>query len=412
MKQFFYFGTLGVFLFATLGELIRLPIATANGILPNDLWVALLVGTWLLYKTFGERSWPKSSLWAPFLTFALLALISLVNGSRELTTSETLSSGLYWVRFVEYFLLTFVVMDVASIPLYREKLFRIMVGAAAALAILGFFQLKFVPNFSSYQDLGWDPHNNRLLSTWFDPNFVGGLFAFALSFAVGKGLFEKKISHKVLLATVATILVGALFLTYSRSAYLAFMGAMGIVGLLQSRKLIVGALIASLLLISVSDRAEERVTNMWHSAKSLFTTSAELPDATARLRVESWQNAYTIWSDHPWLGVGYNAYAYVQADYGFVKELDKHSATGSDSTLLTILATTGVFGALAYLWIVMTFLWQSFVCRKDGMALGFFAGLCGLLVHSLFVNSLLFTPLLVFVYAGAGLALSAPRPRG
>jgi len=410
MKRFYFIGLIFVFLFAALGELARLPIATANGILPNDLLLALLTGVWLFDKIVLERTWPSLKLSVPFLAFVGIATLSLLNGSQTLTLKETFLSGLYLVRFIEYGALIFIVSDLTNNdPKTYRRLFHILLASAGLLAILGFFQLKFFPDFTEFQDQGWDPHINRLLSSWFDPNFVGGLFAFVLSLILGFSLnLPLKKSWPYFL--FAGVLLLALFLTYSRSAYLAFMVAVGILGIFKSPKLLIGGLIAVLLLVSISDRAADRFTNMIYSAQSLMdSSSAELPDATARLRIESWQNAWTIIQDHPWLGVGYNTYAYVQRDYGFVKALEKHSATGSDSTLLTIWATTGLVGLTIYIWFLGTLLYTSFFNRKNGLALGFMAGLLGLLVHSIFVNSLLFTPLLIFIDTSVGLILTHPK---
>ncbi|KKR25173.1 MAG: O-antigen polymerase [Candidatus Peregrinibacteria bacterium GW2011_GWE2_39_6] len=201
-----------------------------------------------------------------------------------------------------------------------------------------------------------------------------------------------------------------IILTYSRSAYLSFIVGTGLIGLLKSRKLLFGALIACLLLISFSDRAQERINNLYYSAKSIITQEAtELPDATARLRVDSWQNTLIIIKDHPILGVGYNAFGFAQRRYGFVDQIETHSSTGSDSSLLTILATTGILGFSAYLWIIVIFFISSLKNKQNPLAMGFLAGTCGLLIHSIFVNSLLFSPFLIFFYTATGLILTPQK---
>jgi O-antigen ligase len=394
---------------ATLGELIRLPIATANGLLPNDLLVPLTVGSWLFYKTFSERCWPRQALWAPFLTFSSIALLSLLHASLDLSLGEIAKSGLYWIRFVSYFFLLLITTDVARDTHYRKRLGQILIGGSVVLALFGFIQLALFPDFREMQNLGWDPHIGRLLSTWFDPNFVGGLFAVATSVVAAQWLNTSSTKKRIQLTSLGLILLMALFLTYSRSAYLTAIASLGLLGLIRSPKLILAGALASLTLITVSPRAQERVTDMWHSAQSLIQEdTATLPDATARLRIESWQNAWVIIEDHPVLGVGYNTYAFVQKDYGFVKRLEKHSSTGSDSSILTIWATTGTIGLLAYLWLLGTLFWTLWTNKKhNAFALGSFTGLTGLLIHSIFVNSLLFSPLLVFLYPMIGLGLTA-----
>jgi O-antigen ligase len=236
---------------------------------------------------------------------------------------------------------------------------------------------------------------------------VGGVLSLILSVNIAKRL-EKKFRVTDLLENA--LLLIALFLTYSRSAYLAFILSLGIIGVLKSKKILISGAIAILLLLSISDRAQERVLNLVHSVISITAENQlELPDATARLRIDSWKNTLMIFQDNPWLGVGYNAFGFAQQRYGFLETVEDHSATGSDATFLTILATTGILGGLAYLWFLATVLWKTFRARKDGLNLGLFAGLCGLLVHSIFVNSLLYTPILIFFYVTLGTVSSKSR---
>jgi len=46
--------------------------------------------------------------------------------------------------------------------------------------------LKFFPSFKDLRmnELGWDPHEGRLLSTWFDPNYVGIYFGVGATLAL------------------------------------------------------------------------------------------------------------------------------------------------------------------------------------------------------------------------------------
>ena len=407
MNRFYLLGLLLVILCASLGELARLPFGPGNGLLANDLILSGLLSLWLFDKIFIKRTFPPNKLWAPTLTFLIIAGISLLHGSRFITLEETIKSSLYLFRFTTYLGVLFIAHDVARNPQHKKTLFHALIGGGVFLAIAGFIQLKIMPDFHALAlSDGWDPHVGRLLSTWFDPNFVGGLFAFILTI-IAAHLLSPEISkkQKAWLTLSGIIILYALLLTYSRSAYLAFLGGIGTLSLLKSRKLLISVAILSILLISISPRAQERVTNLYYTGLSLVGIGAELPDATARLRLDSWNGAITIINDQPFFGVGYNTYAYAQNRYGLLDDLKKHSATGSDSTLLTIWATTGLFGLMAYLWLLSKLLAHIFTKPEEPLTFGWLSGIIGLLVHSLFVNSLLFMPLLVFVYTSAGLMI-------
>jgi len=111
------------------------------------------------------------------------------------------------------------------------------------------------------------------------------------------------------------------------------------------------------------------------------------------------------------------------------------AAGGFDSTLLTILATTGIVGFLVYLWLLWRTLKDSFKELWDknlprstqqnlvslsvqnkksppdlrGLGLGIFAGFLGLLVHSQFVNSLLYPHIMLFSFIVLGLFYAGKR---
>lgn len=409
MNKFLLFLITLVFLFAALGELVRLPIGSDNGILPNDILVGLTVGIWFFDRLFIKRTFPHNSLTLPFISFSVIAFISLLNGGANLTFPEILKSSLYLIRFIEYFMLTFVVFDLAHHKYFQTKILNILFISAFLIAIFGFIQLKIYPDFTKLaMEQGWDPHQNRLLSTWFDPNFVGGLFAFTICLIVSKVIYCRHFKSKLPLIILGAILLSALFLTYSRSAYLALLAGTGLIGIFKSKKIIIYGLVALLIILPLSNRAQDRVIDLWSSAKSFLVETYELPDPSARLRLDSWGNALTIFKDHPLLGVGYNTYSHAQTGYGFMTDEAHHAATGSDSTFLTVLATTGLIGATIYLWLILAILWFSAKNTKNILSFGFLSGFLGLLIHSVFVNSLLYTPLLIFIYTALGIIL-APK---
>jgi O-antigen ligase len=268
------------------------------------------------------------------------------------------------------------------------------------------------------EEKGWDPHINRLLSTWFDPNFVGGFLAFTTCILFGIGLFNykkifKKPAASLMLAGTSIIVLCALYLTYSRSAYLACgIGIITITALRSKKLLLLGGLFV-VLSFSAIGKVQTRFLDLWESFQSIIGLNdyATLfnADATSRLRLTSWQNAISIIKENPIIGVGYNSFKYAQWKAGLIDSLDAHSATGSDSTILTIFATTGILGLIAYLWFYIKALIGSLKnSHTSGYHLGLTGGLVALLIHSTFVNSLLFPHLLVFFWISLALSIKIP----
>lgn len=381
------------------GELVRLPFGPGLGLLPSDL--ILVIGFSIL---FGLNGWhffkTKNKTGTTLLLFLAIALLSWLNGARLLTHTEAKESFLYLGRFGLYTLLFFIAGQIKSTD--RNKVKMVCIGAGTTLAVLGFLQLWLFPSFLELemQKYGWDPHENRLLSTWFDPNFIGGLFAFLAGLDIDMTIKEKVVLKKSAMGISVLVLLTALLLTYSRSAYIAFAVTAGVFGLMHSRKLLITLCIAGLLFTATSERAQERIGGIIQSIRSLTQeNSGELPDATARLRIESWKNTWEIFSEHPVLGVGFNAFKFAQLKKGFIQEKNVHSGSGSDASLLTILATTGVIGFGVFCWLLYNLLHNAW--RKKNY--GLLASLCGLFIHSLFVNSLLLPFIMIYLWINAGL---------
>ncbi len=401
-------GLIIAILAATLGELGRLPDWTNLPYLINDLFLPFLILVWILKKITLQRNFKIPPLLLPILVWILIAMLSLAINTSWLSQSELKESALYLIRFIEYFFLYLIAADeVEQDKRNRKLLFASLIVGALLISFFGFLQLKYYPSFYDLDMTkeGWDPHINRLLSTWFDPNFIGGFLAFILCILFGTELSNKKIRGT--LFPIFAFLLCALYLTYSRSAYLACGIGILVITALKSRKLFLFGMIAIAVLFITLGKAQDRFLDLWESAESIIVkdgfSSYFNPDATSRLRVDSWQNALAIIKENFWFGCGYNAYKYAAWKLGLVADLEEHSSTGSDSSLLNIFATTGIFGLSAYLWFYIKALIIGIKNRLDSNSLGLAGALVALLIHATFVNSLLFPHMLVFFWVSLGL---------
>lgn len=414
-----FLGILFAIFFATLGELGRIPESIGPEYLINDLFLPFLIFIFLLKKLSCDRKFKIPPLLPIAAIWIVIAAFSLLLNSTWLEAGELAESTLYLVRFVEYFFLYLIACD--EIQKNHKNWSRILAGilsGAVLISIFGFIQLKIYPSFFELgmQDHGWDPHIGRLLSTWFDPNFVGGLLAFITCILFGIALNYKKLwkNHIKLgiFSALSLIILSALYLTYSRSTYLACLIGILVITGIKSRKYLLYALLGGGVLFAILAQTQDRFMDLWESFQSILGLNeyASLfnPDATSRLRIDSWQNAIAVIKEHFWFGSGYNTFKYAQWKLGLIQDLELHQATGSDSSILTIFATTGIFGIITYLWLyIKAFLenFQKTSSFQQAYNYGLGGGLVTLLFHSTFVNSLLFPHILVFFWIS--LALSA-----
>lgn len=420
MRKLLYTLFVLLLLAPVTGELWHIPLWRYE-FLPSDILILLIFPLWTLDKLACDRQIRIGKIGKMITLFLFTMVITYFLNLLRFDLHQMLSGFVLMGRFGMYVIIAgmaFDLLDRDKTGLFRKLLIGGMIVSMVLIAILGFLQLKFFPSFL---DLGmylsgWDPHEGRLLSTWFDPNFIGGFLAFVLPVTIALGLYfkrDKQIRMAVLLALVSAVGLAALYLTFSRSGYLTLMVSLGILTFFKSRKLLVGLIIVGIIGFSLSPRVQERTIEAIDSAKGLIGLDSQKPlDPTAELRVYSWKFAREIISDYPLLGAGFGRYAYEINARGHGL-LSDHSSGGSDSSLLTIWAQTGIFGLLAYLAIgyvaaitAIRRIWKK-TDFDSYLLLGLLSGFSGMMVHSVFVNSLLYA--LMMTYLWIGLALMDER---
>lgn len=357
------------------GALAKLPVylikAPEVNLYLTDVLAGLIAFFWWGRRWFQGKKIKPPSLTKPILAFALVAGLSLLVNTPLLTGREVVVAGLYWLRWLAYASLYFVIADLQRHfkELKRNRLQRFLLVIGLAVAVFGLVQYFLWPNFKALEVFGWDPHFYRLASTFLDPGFTGLILVLTLIMIVNLGWQKKK---SWLFAFLFVYL--ALALTHSRSSYLAYLISMGVIAWRKktAKFFLAIALLGLATLLVLPQPAGE-------GGKLGRTYSIEA-------RIRGWGQALVIASDHPLLGVGFNAYRYAQRDYGFLKEKNQvsHAGAGADSSLLFVLATTGILGLGVYLW-----LWGKIfrLARTDLIVL---ASAVAVLIHACFLNSLFY----------------------
>lgn len=375
----------------------------------QDLVVSGLVVIWLIWHIGKRIPIKKPPLAKPILLFVTVAAISLLINLSHLDLKETVVSSLYLLRWIFYAGVYFVVYEASQHHrLLISKLRTILIFAGSAAAILGLLQYLLYPDLSNLAYLGWDPHRYRVFGTFFDPGFLGLILVLNLILIVGDFLgmaatnckkivdrhslernhFLKIVTQHPLFTAYCllfTVCYIALALTYSRASYLAYLMGMGIIAWIKnSSRFFLTVILAGVLTILLLPRPAGSEAVRLEREESLWA------------RVRSWQQSLTIWKDHPLFGVGFNAYRYAQEDYGFLKEdnQENHAGAGVDSSLLFVLATTGILGFLIYLLLLYDIL--IYHIRKKNLVV--LASMGALLIGSWFSNSLFYPWIMLWIW--------------
>lgn len=350
-----------------------------------DAMIALFVVVGLVSLVMSKKKLTLPKIGYFFLLFVGAGLVSLVANISDYVEIQYLVSFLYLLRLLMYLLVYVVLSNFIKHDILDFKfILRGIVWSGVLLTVFGFFQLIVLPDFAKLDPaLGWDPHKNRMTSTFFDPNFFGAYIVLCYYLLIF-GYETKIYTHKTALI-ISGLFSLAILLTFSRSAWLMLAIGLLLFGMFRNRKVIFYAIVLFFLIYFLIPRVQTRITG---------TTD---PADSAQFRFVSWNQTLQIIKDHPLFGVGYNRMRYVNYEYGFTN-LDskyKHSASGSDSSALFILATTGILGASVFFYafgsaIKKTYLWSG----KNAAILALYISL---IFGSQFINSL-FYPQILFIW--------------
>lgn len=406
-----------------VGQLGRLPLpGQGGGLLLSDLAVVLVLLAAVMRKLYKHPKlsklikrpvWKVWYVWSVWM-FIIWSAFTLVIHLPGLGLPAGLIAGAYWLRLTTHLLLFPALLVLLTDQRLRIFTRRSLLVAIGLLVGLGFLQIMLMPNLNLS---GWDPHQGRLVSTWLDPNLFGGFLILAFLFALPQLLMTPLVAlgdHLPLVRggklTLLFLSLFALFLTQSRTSFIALAGS-----ILLLSPLLIAYYLASPLspqkivrLISIAGIAAAGILvaglALGERAWGLFSL-----DATAQARLASWRQAWVLIRDHPWAGVGYNAYQFALQAAGFGGDFTIHSRAGADNSWLTIWATTGIIGltffAIPWLVVIRQLLWGWLKQKKASHAAALIS-LVALFIHSQFVNSFLYSHLLISLSLFLALAFS------
>lgn len=378
-----------VILLAVLaGELLRVPFLSSGNIIVLDLAVFVLVIYGFLKSKLNFRSIP--SFFKLGVIFTLIGFLALIITPLKLSLNQFLISLSYDFRFLLYLLFGGLI---AKGFIFSDKKISLLVYAGLGLAILGFLQFIFFPNLGFLTEYGWDPHKYRLVSTLLDPNFTGSFLAASLLTIY---LLREDFSLKKAKIFFIIIFI-ALDLTFSRSAYLMFGSEFLILALLKrSIRIIAQTAVLSLVLL----------LSLFGYQKVVALPQGINRTASAQARLSTWQQGSQMFIKSPITGVGFNAYRFALNQYNLAPpdQIDSHGGASNDSSLLTVLSTTGILGSAVFIIFLISLLnlgWKNYQKgRQEGIIL--ISLLIGFIAQSFFVNILFYPFILLIIFLVVG----------
>jgi len=367
-----------------LGNLVRIPIYQEVTILPSDIILGLILII-SLKKYWQERTIQLLSEFKALLVLVTILLTSLLANLSYQSEISLMVSVLYIVRFLLYTQLLFVFRWVKKD--FKEKFLIRMLLAGGVTVVLGLLQYFFAPDLRPYTVYGWDEHYRRLFGTFLDPNFFG-IFLVMYFFSLLGWMQKVKKTPPLFLVTLIMTLV-AVFLTYSRSSYLALAGGGLVYFLLSKQRRFLGIFLVASLVIFIlipKNRSSEGV--------NLLRT------ASIQGRTDEFNRAVIMIKDNPLLGVGFNSLRYVRQRYGFTETInsENHAAAGIPNSFLFITVTAGLLGLGAYLNVWRLIIQRIHLQTSRLTRSLLLASLTALSISALFENSLFYPLIMLWIF--------------
>lgn len=335
----------------------------------------------------------EAKLARPIAAFVAVSALSLIVNAKNLPPSEFVNASLYLVRWIFYAVVYFVVLSFNKTFIAKLK---IVLAAAGSIVVAGgYMQYFFYPDLRNLRYLGWDEHLYRMFGSFLDPNFAGAFFVLFFFFLLALlKRYGPRPRNRTTLIGICILSLLAVFLTYSRSALLMLLVSFSLfLILIQKKRWILLFLLAFAIAIFVLPKSfKTEGTNV-------------LRVASSKARIESVARGLQIFSNNPLLGVGFNAYRFAQHRYGFLTDRDlslTHAGAGVENSFVFVLATTGIVGFVSYAYLLWSIIKGTY---KQGnmFSATTTASIGGMLISALFINSLFYPPLMLWLWILIGI---------
>lgn len=359
---------LAIFLWVSLllGQLGAIPLSEGVVLYAQDLVLSLMILIAIIRHGLLRKLW-KLRLIRPIGLFVILGIFSLVANISYYPAWVTAKGGLYLLRWVAYALLYGIVV---ISPFSTRFWLGWLASFGVALSAVGLVQFVWYPDLRNLWYLGWDPHYYRVFATLLDPNYVGILLV--LTIFVLTYIFRR--------FNLLTGVVGvALLLTYSRSSYLALLAGVVVV-IVSLKRWKEGVFLILLFLLAV----------VYVPKPGGDTLSLDRYDSTAA-RIQNWQQTVARIRERPVFGYGFNVPPFLQG-------------AGIDSSVLFVGATTGIAGLASYFWFVIAQVRLVLRSKDTHFKMLVLSSIGAVFVHSLFVNSLFYPWVMIWMWALVGVA--------
>jgi putative inorganic carbon (HCO3(-)) transporter len=362
-----------------VSESFRAPVEIGS----DDVLVLCILFGWLGYTAIHKDIlFHHSTLNWPIAAFIVISLLSLAPMFATKSFDATLVALLHLVKWVEYAFIYFVVVEVVR---NQEKAKGFLYLALASAVVVAVVQV-FLMATKQYTGITYTPEGPIY---WTLPGFesngiLGAYYVFFIGIALAFSVNNPSRLMQGLMIGCVVLLLYCLFFTFSRAAYIGLVAAMIVVAVwstrVASRVPLIIFMVGLLGLVFFLEPVMTRIT-------MTVTDLGRVPtlESSAHARLISWQAVFKVLASHPLnavVGIGFWGSRFHGA-FGF---------STPHNWYLALLVETGVFGLGVFCWLMKRIIHNAVRLYRqavenpflESLAIGYLAGLVGLLVHAFF----------------------------
>lgn len=320
------------FILLSLGQIGRIELFSSVAILSYEVVMSLVVALFLCTKWREFRVYRKNNHIKALGLFIGILSISFVVSLPAHSLVENAIAIAYLARLILYGLFFITLSSLRKTVL--ERGLQVFIFATVSFSLI---QYLFIPNLQFLEPRGWDPHVGRAVGMFLDPTAAGIIFSLLFFYIILRHPESADRRRRISTWTLALIsLFFLILLTYSRITYIGFVSGLVYLLVKSYRAKVVLTLIAFFLIcIPFLPRIPGESTNL----KRTFSINSRIADM---------QQGITVWQKHPLLGIGYNHIPSIKGG----DTARNHSDSAFSSSFVTMLATSGVVGLGAFVYLL------------------------------------------------------------
>lgn len=381
-------GLLSLPIFVLLDYLIKTQTSGFFGLWDEFLFLILLVAILLRRVHQKKRYLCFTSIIYPIVLFFLAGLLSTF-----LSPHVTLTQGIEGLRSVLQPFIVFIIIINSEIDHhYARFLLFISLLVAVAAALFGLYQYVIgVASPPTWVDKDMEHGLSRAFSILGSPNAFAAYCVLFTPISLGF-LMQPKLTktQKTIFTSCFLFLLIGILTTLTRAAWLAFIPALFLFGILAKQtKIVIPILIVLIASIFLVAPIRQRFTN--------FFTEKYQEKSEGGGRTYRWNLAIELFEDRPILGRGPGSFGGAVA-----YRAQAFKGLYVDNYYLEILSNYGLVGIFLFLWILLEcfrhllyLTFRSHNPRTTILSYGILCGLFGFLLHNFTENIWEIIPLAV-----------------